>query len=312
MISMKQALRVGTVSLAFAAGFVIAPMSLAQPAQPWINKDDNWASNKEKLRAYGEQFNTSWEMFEHLRKSANGGKSPTWQQLAGPAFDWSGIYTAVFSLSFDAELPRGGDGVATAKLTPAARAVVKAKADALARTGGEYDPLSKCGPPGVPRWFAEPFLREAVVTPQQTLLINELMNDVRRVYTDGRAHTPDEDAYGTPDGDTIGFWDGDVLVAHTKHLIAGQFQRGVQPDYSDQVTVVERWRKVGQKMLQADVWVFDPVNLAKPWYARHTWNQLTNDDYQLRIRYWDCSENPNNTVIKEDDGTSQFKEFTFQ
>jgi hypothetical protein len=59
------------------------------------------------------------------------------------------------------------------------------------------------------------------------------------------------------------------------------------------------------------VWVFDPVNLAKPWYTRQSQTQLTNDDKQLRIRYWDCRENSNNDIVRQDDGTSQFKDFTF-
>ena len=106
------------------------------------------------------------------------------------------------------------------------------------------------------------------MTPDQTWLINEMVNDVRRVYTDGREHTPSDDAYPTWNGDTIGFWDGDVLTMHTKYLNRGQYQRGGQPDYSEQTTLVERWRKVDEKTIQADVWVFDPVNLAKPWYTR--------------------------------------------
>ena len=181
----------------------------------------------------------------------------------------------------------------------------------MARTGGEYDPISDCRPPGTPRWFTEPFLHEFIVTPKQTWLINEMVNDVRRVYTDGRDHTPAEDAYPTWNGDTIGFWDGDVLVAHTKYLMSGQYQRGVQPNYSDQVSIVERWKKVDPKTLQADVWVFDPVNLAEPWYTRQSWTQLTNDNTQLRIRYWDCRENSNNAIITTDSGTSQFRDFDF-
>jgi hypothetical protein len=68
-----------------------------------------------------------------------------------------------------------------------------------------------------------------------------MVNDVRRVYTDGRGHTPEDDAYPSWNGDTIGFWDGDVLVAHTTYLMKGQYQRGVQPNYSEKTTVVERW-----------------------------------------------------------------------
>jgi hypothetical protein len=141
--------------------------------------------------------------------------------------------------------------------------------------------------------------------------MNEMVNDVRRVYTDGRPHTSQDDAYASWNGDTVGFWDGDMLVMHTKYLMEGQYQRGVQPNYSDQTSVVERWRKVDPKTLQADVWVFDPVNLAHPWYTRQGWTKLTDDKKELRIRYWDCRENPNNQIITTDQGTSQFKDFTF-
>ena len=108
-----------------------------------------------------------------------------------------------------------------------------------------------------------------------------------------------------------GFWDGDVMVTHTKYLMKGQYQRGVQPNYSEKTETVERWHKVDTKTLQADVWVFDPVNLAKPWYTRQSQTQLTNDDKQLRIRSWDCRENSNNDIVRQEDGTSQFAGFTF-
>jgi hypothetical protein len=312
MTSMKTVLRVGVPLVAVAVfAAVIISMVSAQNAPAWIAQDGNWAANKQKLQAFGEQFQTSEALYEALKQAAGGGKPVTWQQMGEPAYDWSGIYTrAKGGLHFDPDLPPGS-GPDSAKLTPAGQQALKAKADQLARTGGEYDPISDCRPPGTPRWFTEPFLHEFIVTPAQTWLINEMVNDVRRVYTDGRDHTPAEDAYPTWNGDTIGFWDRDTLVAHTKYLFSGQYQRGVQPNYSDKTTVVERWHKVDPKTLQADVWVFDPVNLEKPWYTRQGWTRLTNDDKQLRIRYWDCRENPNNSIITTDAGTSQFPDFDF-
>ncbi len=284
----------------------------AQNVPGWMNQDGTWPASKAALQAFGERYATSEAMFEAIRKQAGGGKPLTWAQMGEPAFDWSGIYSRTkLSLHYDLDLaPESGPD--SARLTPAGQAVVNAKAEHLKRTGGEYDPLSDCRPPGTPRWFTEPFLKEYVVTPSQTWLMNEMVNDTRRVYTDGRAHTPADDAYPSWNGDTVGFWDGDVLVAHTTYLMKGQYQRGVQPDYSDKTTVVERWHKVDPKTLQADVWVFDPVNLAKPWYTRQSWSKLTDEDKQLRIRYWDCRENANNNIVVTKDGTSQFSGFTFQ
>jgi hypothetical protein len=308
----KMLVRIGVpvVAIAVVAAVVIPRLS-AQNPPAWTNQDDNWAASKQTLQTFGERFDSSQALYDALKQAAGGGKALTWQQLGEPAYDWSGIYTRTKGgLHFDPDLPPEG-GPVSAKLTPEGEKVVKGKAELIARTGGEYDPISDCRPPGTPRWFTEPFLHEFIVTPAQTWLINEMVNDVRRVYTDGRDHTPEADAYPTWNGDTVGFWDGDTLVTHTKYLMSGQYQRGVQPNYSERTTVVERWRKVDPKTLQADVWVFDPVHLAEPWYTRQSWTRLTNDDHQLRIRYWDCRENSNNAIITTDSGTSQFPDFDF-
>ena len=284
----------------------------AKPAgMPWTVQGEDWAAKKAELQALGERFETSDALYAKLKADAHGGKPITWAQLGEGAFDWSGVYTRTKGgLQYDPDLgPTAGP--ASAQLTPEGQKVVDEKLAHIKATGGEYDPISDCRPPGTPRWFTEPFLHEFMISPQQTLLINEMVNDIRRVYTDGREHTSEDDAYASWNGDTVGFWDGDILVTHTKYLMSGQYQRGVQPNYSDQVTTVERWHKVDAKTLQADVWIFDPVNLAKPWYTRQSYTRLTNDDYLLRLRYWDCRENQNNAIIVTENGTSQFRDFTF-
>src|SRR5258708_17499825 len=88
-------------------------------------------------------------------------------------------------------------------------------------------------------------------------------NDIRRIYTDGRGHTPEDEAYALWNGDSIGFWDGDSLVIHTTQLMGGQYQRS-QPDYTDQVETVERWRKVDDNLIEAEVMIYDPPSLVKP------------------------------------------------
>lgn len=322
----KRAIGIAVALAAVVVGAVLV-RGVAQDRPPaWVNKGADWSAQKSQLQAFGERYKTSSELFQRLREAAGGGKNPAWAQMSEPAYDWSGVFTRTGGgLEFDADLAgrppkpeyylavaKGAPGTTTAQLTPAGRAVYQRKADQLGRTGGEYDPISDCRPPGVPRWVTEPFLHEFVVTPTQTWLINEMVNDVRRVYTDGRDHTPEDDAYPSWNGDTIGFWDGDTLVTHTRYLNKGQYQRGLQPDYSEQTTVVERWHKVDAKTLQSDMWVYDPVNLAKPWYTRQSWTQLTNDDKSLRLRYWDCRENTNNAIEKQSDGTSEFKPFDFE
>ena len=75
-----------------------------------------------------------------------------------------------------------------------------------------------------------------------------MVNDIRRIYTDGREHIAEADRYPLWNGDSIGFWDGGKLVIHTNSLRSGQYQR-TQPEYSEQVETVEIWEKVDDKTL---------------------------------------------------------------
>jgi hypothetical protein len=187
---------------------------------------------------------------------------------------------------------------------------LKQGADLEAR-GISYDEnLSECGPPGFPRWLVIPFLREFIVRPEQTWLSSETVNNVRRIYTDGRDHPPQDDRYPLYYGDSIGTWDGQKLVIHTNQLMARSMGRG-QPDQSEQMETVEVWEKVDSRTIKADVWIYDPTIYVEPWYLQRRYAQVSNPDKTLRMNYWHCGENPNNEVYKTKEGSTQFKNLTF-
>lgn len=261
------------------------------------------ARTKEQNAALGRQHKTAWDLYQALKAEAKGGQTLAWTNMP----DWSGVFSrpADKGFTFDPDSPAGV--LTSAKLTPAFQKKLEQRVADVKR-GIEWDPISTCAPPGHPRWLTEPFTREFVVTPKQTWLINEMVNDIRRIYTDGRDHVPEEDRYPLYNGDSIGFWDGDALVIHTNQLQAGIYQRS-NPDYTDQVETVEIWRKADDKTVTADVWVYDPPALVEPWYVKQVYGRLSDPD--LRIRYWNCAENQNNNVFKTQDGTTQFKDFTF-
>jgi hypothetical protein len=261
-------------------------------------------TDKAALIALGEKHRTAWDLYKDFESQAKGGQRLNPARLP----DWTGIYSRS-GILFNWDQDQGRNRMPTAKLTPEYERRLVTKLDNIDK-GIEFDRLSNCAPPGHPRWMTEPFLREFVVTPDQTYLINEMVNDIRRIYTDGREHTPEADRYPLWNGDSIGFWDGGKLVIHTNSLRNGQYQR-TQPEYSEQVETVEIWEKVDDKTLLAQVWVYDPPSLAQPWYSKHTYLKLSNEDKSLRIRYWDCGENQNNTVIQTENGSSQFRDFTF-
>lgn len=251
----------------------------------------------------GLKHRTASELYEALKADAHGGKqSPPYDQLP----DWSGLWTAGGGNSFFDP----GPGGIMPKLKPAAAAVLKQGME-LAAKGIEYDEnLSQCGPPGFPRWLVIPFLREFIVRPEQTWLTSETVNNVRRIYTDGRSHPPPEERYPLYYGDSIGFWDGPKLVIHTNQLMTRSMGRQ-QPSQSDQMETVEIWQKVRAGVIEADVWIYDPALYLEPWYLKRTYNQVPNPGKSVRVQYWNCNENPNNDVYKTSDGSTNYKDFTF-
>jgi hypothetical protein len=269
-----------------------------------IGAQEDPAAIKERLIALGRQHPTADALYNALKAQAAGG-----QRLRMTALpDWSGIYTrARGGITYDPDQKPGEPP--TAKLTPEFQQKLRTRIEDANR-GIEWDPISTCSPPGHPRWLTEPFLKEFIVTPDQTWLVNEMVNDIRRVYTDGRGHVPAADRYPLYNGDSIGFWDGDRLIVHTNQLTSGIYQRR-NPDYTDQVETVEIWRKASPTLLEVDVWVYDPPALTEPWYTRQSYAKIDDQNKTLRIRYWHCGENQNNAVFQTQEGTTQFGDFTF-
>jgi hypothetical protein len=287
--TMKSA--VAGAALIAATAFAVSTLRAQDPA-------------KERMIALGKQHKTAANLYAALKKQAGGGK-----RLASTSLpDWTGVYTrARGGITYDPDQKPGAPP--TAKLTPEFQKRLEKRLDDANR-GIEWDPISTCSPPGHPRWLTEPFLKEFIVTPDQTWLINEMVNDIRRIYTDGREHVPAADRYPLYNGDSIGFWDGDKLVIHTNQLTEGIYQRR-NPDYTDQVETVEIWQKTNATSIEVDVWVYDPPALVEPWYTKQSYAKLDDQDRNLRIRYWHCGENQNNAVVKTDGGGSQFQGFTF-
>lgn len=253
--------------------------------------------------ALGLQHATAADLYAALKARANGGAPLSLDDMP----DWTGLWQRVGRPFFDPDQP--AEVLTSAKLKPEPLAELTRRRE-LSAQGIEYDPISDCSPPGFPRWLAIPFLREFIVTPGQTYLFSETVNNLRRVYTDGRDHPPAADAYPLDYGDSIGFWSGHTLVIHTSQVKAGIFHRN-DPQYSESLEAVEVWRKTDPTTVIADVWIYDPVTLDEPWYVQQTYKQVPNPDGYLRIGYWHCGENPNNTVEQTDEGTSQFSDFTF-
>jgi hypothetical protein len=286
-------------ALLCAVGVLAVSVVVAGQETPPAQSGAEW----QRKHALGLQHKTAGELYAALRKTAKAARtSPPFSQLP----DWSGLWTAAGG----GTMFGAGPGGTTPRLTPAAAATLKTAAELEAK-GIEYDEnLSQCGPPGFPRWLVIPFLREFIVRPEETWLSSETVNNVRRIYTDGRGHPPEADRYPLYYGDSIGFWDDGTLVIHTTQLRARSMGRG-QPDQSEQMETVEIWKKVNAAAIEAEVWIYDPTIYVEPWYFVRRDRQVPNPDKALRMNYWHCGENPNNEVFKTPEGGTQFRDFTF-
>ena len=118
-----------------------------------------------------------------------------------------------------------------------------------------------CKPLGIPQSFSTPYPFQIVQTPKLVVMIFEYPNAVRIIPTDGRPHPADPDP--TWMGDSVAHWDGDTLVVdvvgfNDKTEVSGYM-------HTEDLHVVERYRKLENGSLQYDVTVEDPNVFTAPW-----------------------------------------------
>lgn len=305
--SMRKAmLSLASVLLVTTAAVAAEPAGEEGPAKsPYTPAEiAAWAKDTAANTELGHKYPDAWALYTYFKDKAKGGTRHTVATIP----DWSGLWTRDYRPGgrvMDALQEVGRQAV----LTPEYDKEYKAR-QAQAKQGILYDPLSSCEPAGFPRWLTSPFMRDYVVTPNETWLTTEQMNEVRRIYTDGRDHIPEADRYPLWLGDSIGFWDGPRLVVHTNQLREGIFARNA-PRHSDQVEVVEVWERISATNIDVDVWIYDKLALKEPLYLKVRYVQQPNDDKFLRIRHWECTENPNNQVIQTETGASDYRQLDF-
>lgn len=152
-------------------------------------------------------------------------------------------------------------------LTPEARARNQARAKQAMGRGQydhpEYRPLAeRCllsfGPttPLVPNYFYNNNL-QIVQTPDHVMILMEMVHDARIVRIGG-THLPKHIRPWM--GDSIGRWEGDTLVVDTTNFPPQQNFRGS----SENLHVVERFRRVDAKTIHYRFTVDDPTTFTAP------------------------------------------------
>jgi hypothetical protein len=155
-----------------------------------------------------------------------------------------------------------------------------------------YDSMGTCMVPhGMPRIIGGgPGPTEIIVTPEQTTMIWDYMNEMRRIYTDGRRHPTAAEFGHSIMGHSIGHWEGDTLVADTTLMKEAIYDRSGAP-HSDQVHLVERIRRLNQGSMEFQMTIEDPVMFTAPWKVTRLYRAIGNA-FVSEGTYCDESRNP--------------------
>jgi hypothetical protein len=173
-----------------------------------------------------------------------------------------------------------------------------------AKGGLENNATASCIPSGMPRTMIVYETMETIVTPDATFIRGSYMNELRRIYTDGR----DWPAAIRPSfmGYSIGRWidqdhDGryDVLAVETRGLKGPRTYDGSgSPLHPDNRTIVKEQiylDKADPDVLHDDITVIDDA-LTRPWTVQHNY-------HRERQTYWSeyvCEEHNQEVVVGEE------------
>jgi hypothetical protein len=166
----------------------------------------------------------------------------------------------------------GGRGGARGTPPPTFMSLYKPEAAAKAKTlGDKDDPTLRCIPTAfgtlnVSLWDVGA-VGQIVATPKMIVMLTETFHGFRLVPTDGRPHRDDQPpAYR---GDSVGKWEGDVFVVDTRNFTDNTWisAEGRVSHHSDQLRIVERYRRVDANTLEIEATVEDPEVLTGPWTA---------------------------------------------
>jgi hypothetical protein len=215
--------------------------------------------------------------------------------------NWTGLWMPIGTLAFDQatlDPPGATAQVPGDRIHPPYNAEWEAKYKAVLEktlSGFFTDPLTYCLPHGMPRLMGGiPGPMEFVATPEQTWITFEWGSQIRRIYTDGRGHPPEDELFPTWTGDSVGHWEGDTLVVDTVSMRDDTPYDRTGAPHSDQVHMVERIRLVDPNTLENQMTIEDPVAFTRPWTVVRRYRKAPKDQRLIDVI---CLENQKNPII---------------
>jgi hypothetical protein len=157
------------------------------------------------------------------------------------------------------------------------------KANARAQSGAAaYTREARCWDTGVPAFHLNPGEMYVVQTPKQVLLF--LAGRVRRIYLNvPHSRNPKPSWYG----ESVGTYEnGDTLVVDTIGINDRSWLDSPAHVHSDQMHLIERYRRVNDRTIQLDITIDDPGAYTAAWSGRRA---FTKSDTGFLRYQWVCS-----------------------
>jgi hypothetical protein len=224
--------------------------------------------------------------------------------LEGNYPDWRGQWLRVdggHGPQFDPSKPPGrGQQV---PLTAEYQAIFEANLKSLASGTQPYNPQLGCLPPGMPRTMILYEPMEVIVTPAVTYMAFSFMNDLRRIYTDGRDWPADVEPSFV--GYSIGKWidtDGagryDLLEVETRHIKGPRSLAMGIPLHQDNMTEIKERMyldKDNPDIMHNEVTTIDHA-FTRPWTVSMTYRH----EHDPVWTEFFCAEGNNHVVVGKD------------
>ena len=132
------------------------------------------------------------------------------------------------------------------------------------------------------------FPMQIVQTPKQVIILFEVFRVFRviPIFPKGEAKHPD-DVEPSYTGDSVGYWDGDTLVVDVTGFNDETWLVGTGTFHSEDLHVVEKFKRADYNTIQYEVTMEDPKVLTKPWVMRNSIMLREG----TRLREYECNQN---------------------
>jgi hypothetical protein len=200
--------------------------------------------------------------------------------------DLSGLWTKIspkYARNIAADLKPG-------EILPRTRALVDQRREDLGKDGMQV----RCLPLG-PAYTTSgdstgSEMVRIVQTPQLIVMLNPDLT-YRQIWMDGRPLEPDPNPSWM--GYSVGRWEGDTLVVESNGFHAGTWLDRDGHPHTEQLRLVERYRRPSFGMLDVEVTLSDPDAYARPWTVK-VGARFAADTEMLE---WVCNEGAGRSLV---------------